>query len=178
MRGAPVFYLQPFSLEEERNVRTKLRELNDIEQDEDWGKDWIYFGYIWADGGQKHSIEELRDLFESCDHFSPSFDSKMPGPYRLFDYPYNFIAVDNQIFKPEPKVWLASAFGFNLDGVSDQLGWSFGTIDAKEAHLAWVNLDVGNMWPDEFLDEPHQLWLSDMKEAKREWEALRADDLL
>lgn len=175
MRGAPIFYLQPFSLEQERLVRTKLRELNDIEQNQDWGKDWIYFGFIWSDG-QKHSVEDLRDLFESCDPFSPTFDAKRPGQYRFHNYPHHFIAVDDRIFEPEPQVWLASSMGLYLDDVDDQLGWYYGLVKAKDAHLAWVNLDIANLGPDELIDDPLQLWLSDMKEAKREWERLRAED--
>jgi hypothetical protein len=177
MRGAPVFYLQQFTLEEERIVRSRLRELNDIEVDEDWGQDWSYFGYIFPDKGQKHSMEDLRDLFESCDHSSPQFDRQKPGPFRLYDYPSHFIAVDEKILEDDPQVWLASSLDFSLDDVSDDLGWTYGLIPAKEAHLDWVNLDIANMGPDEQIDDPKKLWLTDLKEAKKEWEKLHEEEL-
>jgi hypothetical protein len=170
MVGAPVFYLQPFTREQERTVRSKLRELSDAEEGEYWGADWIYFGYIWSDQGRPHSIKDLRDFFERCDPFSPSFDSNYPGHHQIDNYPRNFIAVDEKIFEPEPQVWLASSLDFYLDGVSDQLGWIYGLIPAKEAHIAWVNLDIANMGPEEHIDDPMKLWLSDLKECQREWE--------
>lgn len=42
MRGCPVFYLQPFTVEQDRIVRSKLRELSAIEEGQDWGAEWIY----------------------------------------------------------------------------------------------------------------------------------------
>lgn len=176
LRGAPVFYLHPFTLEQERIIRSRLRELNDIEQDEDWGRDWSYFGYIWSDG-QKHSMEDLRDLFESCDHFSPSFDKNNPGPYRLYEYPRHFIAVDDKIFEEDPQVWLASSLDFHLDDASDMLGWTYGLDFTKDVHLNWVNLDIANMGPDEMINEPKKLWLTDLKEAKKEWEELNPEEV-
>ena len=176
MRGAPVFYLQPFTVEQERIVRARLREQNDIEVDEDWGKDWAYFGYIFPDKGQKHSIEDLRDLFESCDHFSPQFDSKNPGPVRLYDYPHHFIAVDDNILEDEPQVWLASSLDMHFhDDGHDELGWTHGLVCANDAHLNWVNLAIANMGPEEQIDDPNQLWLTDLKEAKVDWEKMRGE---
>lgn len=175
-RGAPVFYLMPFSLDQERIVRSRLRDLNDIEEDEDWGKDFTYFGYLWPDGGQKHTLEDLRDLFESCDRYSPSFDSSNPGPYRLLDYPHHFIAVDDKILEPDAEVWLVSSLDFNLDDVSDDLGWIYGLNRAKDVHLNWINLDIANMGPEDMVDNPQKLWLSDLKEEKADWERLEAEE--
>lgn len=177
MRGAPVFYLKPFTFEEERVVRSRLRELDFIQQDEDWGQDWVYFGYIWRDTGQQHSMHDLRDLFESCDHYSSTFNSERPGPYRLYDYPSHFIAVDDHIFESEPQVWLASSLDFHLgDCFGDQLGWTYGLVPASTAHLSWVNLDIANMGPSEQIDEPKKLWLSDLREAKKDWESLYEEE--
>ena len=165
-----MFYLQPFTPEQERIVRSKLRELSDTEEGETWGADWVYLGYIWSDQERTHSIEDLRDFLEKCDPFSPLFDSSYPGHCQVDNYPRNFIAVDEKIFEPEPQVWLASSLDFHLDEVYDQLGWIYGLIPAKEAHIAWVNLDIANMGPEEFIDDPMKLWLSDLKECQREWE--------
>ena len=175
MSGAPVIFLKPFSEEEERKIRFNLAELSDIEEDEDWGADWIYVGYPWKDGGKKHTLEELRDLFESCDPMSPSFDSKSPGPYRFKDYPHHFIAVDERALEPEPKVVLCSSLDFSGEETLDQLGWYYGEMDAKEVHLAWVNLDIANMGPGDFF-EPEKLWLSDLKEyAEHDWDEEQDD---
>lgn len=45
-----------------------------------------------------------------------------------------------------------------------------GLVPAKEAHIAWINLDIANMGPEDFITNPRKLWLSDLKECKREWE--------
>lgn len=132
-----------------------------------------FSGYIFSDEGQKHSLEDFRDLLESCDRFSPSYDRKRPGPYRFYDYPSHFVAVDDKIFEEQPQVWLVSSLDFSLDDVSDELGWIYGLVDAKEVHVDWVNLDIGNMGPEEFIDEPERLWLSDLKETKKEWQEAR-----
>ena len=178
MVGAPVFYLQEFSLQQERIVRSKLRELSDIEKGTDFGKDFIYFGNIFADKERKHTMQDLQDLFESCDPYSPSFDSNNPGPYRLQNYPRHFIAVDDKIFQPGPKVWMASSLDFHLEDADDQLGWTIGEMDAKDAHLAWVNLDIANMGLCEQVEESQKLWLSDLKQAQRKWEESEGDDYL
>lgn len=172
MSGAPVFYLQPFTPQQERILRSKLRELSNTEEGENWGADWIYFGYIWSDQGEKHSLEDLREFFEKCDPYSPSFDSSYPGHYQVDNYPRNFIAIDEKIFEPEPQVWLVSHLDFFLDddSVSDQLGWIYGLIPAKEAHIAYVNLDIANMGPEDFINDPRKLWLGDLKECKRQWD--------
>lgn len=165
-----MFFLHPFSVEEERIVRFNLRELNDIDKDEYWGREWTFYGYLWQDEGKKHTIHDLRDLFESCDPFSPSYDPKQPGPYKITAYPHHFACIDWRIFDREPKVILASSLDFHGEDVSDELGWTYGLIDAKDFHLNYVNLDIANMGPEEMINEPQKLWLSDLKEYKPEWE--------
>ena len=170
MSGAPVFFLQPFTQDEERTIRANLSEKSDIEQEEDWGADWIYFGYPWPNSNEKHSLEDLRDLFESCDPFCPSFNPKSSGPYRFANYPCHFIAVDERALDAEPKVLLVTSLDFHGEEVGDELGWTYGLNEAKEAHLNWVNLDVANMGPADMFDEETKFWLSDLKEyRKNDW---------
>lgn len=161
---APVIFLQPFTPDDERTIRFNLSEKSDIEKDEVWGSDWTYLGYLWSKGHEKRTLEDLRNLFESCDPFSPSFDPQSPEPFRMRNYPPHFIAVDDRALDAEPKVILASSLDFHGDiDASDELGWHYGVMEAKEAYLAWVNLDVANMGPADFF-EPEKLWLSDLKE--------------
>ena len=121
-------------------------------------------GYLWPNSTAKHSLEDLRDLFESCDPFSPAFDPKSPGPYLFSNYPDHIIVVDERALEVEPKVLLVTSMDFHGEEIGDQLGWYYGEIDAKEAHISWVNLDVANMGPHDMIDEPSELWLSDLKE--------------
>lgn len=148
IEGTPIFYLHRFTLEEERIVRDALSELNDYE-DEDFGGNWIFFGYIFPSNSSrstsdKHTITDLRDLFEGCHRFSPTFDPK--SPYRFANYPRNFIVVDEKCLDEDhPKVLLASSLDFHDPNLDDKLGWYYGYVEAKDAHLNWVNLDIANM---------------------------------
>ena len=171
MEGASVFFLQPFSREEERKIRTALSTLHDVEEGQDWGNDYIYMGYCWPNDTAKHSIEDLRDLFESCDPFSLAYNSKRPGPYRLSNYPSNFIAVDERCLDVDgPKVFIASTLDFHGEDTSDDLGWTYGYVDASEAYSDYINFDIANMGPEEVIKEPKKLWLSDLKEySANEW---------
>ena len=169
VEGAPVFFLQPFIPEEERTARTALSGVTDIEDD----KDYAFLGYLWQNDEAKHSLEDLRDLFESCEPFSPAYNAKSPGPYSFVNYPHHFIALDERVLDPEnPKVWLVSSLDFHGEDVSDELGWVYGTNDASEAHINWINLDIANVGPEECFDdgETTKLWLSDLKEyAAHDW---------
>ena len=59
MEGCPVFFLQPFGSADERRIRSALSNLNDIEKHEDWGADYVYFGYLWPRDKPEHSVEDL-----------------------------------------------------------------------------------------------------------------------
>ena len=174
LRGVPVFFLRPFTLAEQRTIRSRLSTLDDVEYGQDWGNDYEYFGYLWNDDGkQERSMSDLRDLFERCDRFSPRFDSTSGSttrPLDLVDYPPNFIAVDSQVLNDdEPLVWIGSTLDFHGADTADDLGWLVGTVAAKEAHITWVNLDIANTGPEENYDAK-KLWLSDLKEYRRiEW---------
>ena len=167
----PVFFLQPFSREEERRIRTALSTLCTVEKGQDWGNDYIYMGYLWPNDTANHSLEDLRDLFESCEPFSPAYISTKPGPYRLSNYPSNFIAVDERCLDVnEPKVFIASSLDFHGEDTSDDLGWTYGYVDASEAHIDYVGFDIANSGPEEVIEEPKKLWLSDLKEfSANEW---------
>ena len=120
-------------------------------------------------------MEDVRDLFESCDPFSPSYDSNKPGPYHMVEYPRHFIVADDRCFEPEPQVIMVSSLDFSPEEGYDQLGWTYGYIDAKTAHIDWVNFDIANIGPEEAIAEPKKLWLSDLKEyAANDWN--RDDD--
>ena len=174
-----MFFLKPFTPEEERRVRTSVCALGDVEDDcEDWGHLFIWHGYIFQDG-KEHFIEDLRDLFERCDPFSPFYDEQAAGAYRLGSYPHNFVAADDKVLDPEqPKVWLASTLDFSGEDTADQLGWTYGRLDAKESSIIFVNLDIANMGPEECLDEGtvDQLWLSDLTAYREEdWPRVREE---
>ena len=128
MEGAPVFFLQDFDLEQERLIRSALSELANADFD-DLGNEFIHFGYLWEDGSKKRSLDDLRDLFESCDPYSPAFNAKSPGPYKFANYPQHFIAVDERALEPEtPKVLMATTTDFHGEDVADDLGWACGTV--------------------------------------------------
>ena len=177
MDACPIFFLQPFTQEEERQLRTSVCALGDVESGEDWGHDFIWHGYLFDDG-QKHTMQDLRDFFESCDPFSPSFDKKKAGPHRLASYPHNFAALDDKVLDTkEPKVWMASTLDLSGEDTSESLGWTIGRLDAAQTHIVYVNLDIANMGPEECFDEDtvDQLWLSDLK-AYREEDWAREND--
>jgi len=140
MNGCPVFFLRPFTPSEERTIRGALSDIGSIDEGENWGHDFYYFGDIFRDG-KRHSLEDLRDLFESCDPMSPSYNPKKPGPITLASYPSDIVAVDEACLRADdPKVWMMTSLDFHGEDVSDQLGWMYGTVEPKEAAIAWMNL--------------------------------------
>ena len=147
--------------------------MGDVDQGADWGHLFTWHGYLFKDN-EKHTLEDLRDLFESSDPHSPSFSTQKPSPYRLASYPRHFVALDEKVLSTEkPKVWMASTLDFHGASVRDDLGWIIGRIDAAEASITFVNWDVANMGPEECLDEEtlDKLWLSDLKSYRgEEWE--------
>lgn len=170
LSACPVFFLRPFTPDEERKIRAAICELGRVEDGVGWGHDYMCRGYIFPDG-KSHTIEDLRDLFERCDPFSPFYDPANPGPHDLRSYPHHFVAVDDKIFDAEgPKVWLASTLDFHGEDVSDSLGWIYGRIDPQEVNITYVNLDIANMGPEELLDEGtvDHLWLSDLTAYREE----------
>lgn len=181
MTACPVFFQQPFSQKQERRIRAAVCALGDVEDGQDWGHLFIWHGYIFKDEGKDHTLEDLRDLFESCDPMSPFFNKEKAGFYRLHSYPYNFVALDDKVLDPEvPKVWMASSLDFHGEDVDDDLGWTIGRLDAKETSIIFVNFNVANSGPDECLDEGtiDQLWLSDLKAYREEdWPRKHAGNL-
>lgn len=146
-----------------------MEALGSVEEGEDWGPLFIWHGYLFQDG-EMHTLEDLRDLFESSDPLSPFFDPAKVGPYRSTHYPHNFVAVDGKIFDSEPKLWMASTLDFHGADVGDQLGWITGRVDAAESSIIFVNLDIANAGPEENFDEDSlgKLWLSDLTEYRAE----------
>ncbi|KAK5174215.1 uncharacterized protein LTR77_001295 [Saxophila tyrrhenica] len=163
----PVFFLEPFTADQERRVRTSLSTLDHVEQGEDWGNEYCFFGYLWPDDNRKHSLEDLKDLFESCDPFNPAYNANSSGPYLFANYPHHFVAVDSHCLdETNPKVLIASSLDFHGEDVSDDLGWTCGLVPATEAHLDWLNFDIANAGPEEVIEQPENVWLSDLKEYR------------
>lgn len=108
-------------------------------------------------------MEDIRDLLESSDRKSPYF--KETSPVRVVSYPSHFIAIDERILDPEPQCILATSLDFSDDRY-DNIGWLYGDVDADEAHIDYVNLDVANMGIDEMC-ESKKLWLSDLTEYRK-----------
>ncbi|KAK5116815.1 hypothetical protein LTR85_009075 [Meristemomyces frigidus] len=178
----PVFFLRPFTLQEERQIRANLSKQCDSEEDQDWGNEYFYAGYLWLSNTntntntnpnpntdtntETRSTEDLRDLFEKCDPKSPLFNPSYSS-LRMPSYPANFIAVDDRALdSAKPRVILASSLDFYHP--TNDLGWIYGLVDAEEAHVNWVNLDIANMGVEEMVEEPQKLWLSDLKASARE----------
>lgn len=168
----PVFFLRNYTLDEERQIREALSELNDIEVENDFGQEYYYPGHIWPDGDSKRirSLEDLRDLFEKCDPQSPFFDPSYSG-LRIMSYPGNFVVVDDRALdKEKPQVILASSLDFYHP--SNKLGWAYGMVAAKDAHLNWLNVDGANMGLSEMTEggQTEKLWLSDLSVyATEDW---------
>lgn len=141
--------------------------LGDAEDGEYWGHPFTWHGYIFQDG-KPHTLEDLRNLFENSDSYSPFFNKGKAGPYRLDAYPSNFVALDEKVLDPDsPKVWMASSVDFGID---DQLGWITGRVDASETNVAFMNLDIANAGPVECFDVDtiDKLWLSDLSAYREE----------
>lgn len=174
--GASVFFLQRFTPDEERQVRSALRQLDDAEEGEDWGKEFNYFGYVWPDSNSKHTMQDLRDLFQECDWWSPTYKPEAPGPYSFASYPREFVAIDERCLDPdEPMVILATSMDFSSEMLDDALGWIYGYAPAKSAYMGYTNFWLGNMGPDAFIEEMNYLWLTDLKEYEvNEWAEERA----
>ena len=143
--------------------------LGEVDDGADWGHHFIWHGYLFKDG-KSHTLDDLRELFEASDPFSPSFDPVKAGPYRCTSYPNNFAAIDDQIFEPQPKVWMASSLDFSGEDTADDLGWITGRVSAAETSIAFLNLDIANIGPEEIFDEETtgKLWLSDLKAYRKE----------
>lgn len=168
--AAAVFFLQRFDAKQQRHIRAAMSALDDVEDGEDWGNDYIWLGYLWPEGSDKRTIQDLRDLFEKCDPYSSSYDPKKTPPYPRFKYPNHFMAVDDRVFEDEPQVLLASSLDFHSEETFERLGWTYGYVPARTAHINWVNYDVVNAGPEESIDDYKRLWLSDVKEySANEW---------
>ena len=147
-----MFFLRPFTIERQRRIRIELSKLSDMEEGMDWGKDFLYLGYPWSDSSTK-TPEDLRNLFETCDPFSASYDPHSPDPFRFTSYPHHFIAIDDAILDERPKVWLCSSLDFHGADVNDQLGWSYGGTAGSGAYLAYSNLSIANMGPRGLIED-------------------------
>ncbi|KPI43235.1 uncharacterized protein AB675_7001 [Cyphellophora attinorum] len=185
--ACPVFFLQPFTADQEREIRKLVCGIGQYEEGEDWGHTFTWFGYIFppstlssdSEAATIHTLEDLRDQWEASDPFSPFFDAVKAGPIRMHRYPSNFIAVDEKIFdKEEPKVWLASSLDFHGEDTSDSLGWIYGRVAPRESYNCWCNLDIANIGPEELVDAPaKKLWLSDLKAYREEdWDGDQDED--
>lgn len=177
MSACPVFFLHPFTPDQERQARAAVCALGDVDHGEDWGHLFIWHGYPFFDR-EHHTLKGLRDFFQRCDPHSPFFDEEKAGQYRLSGYPHHFVALDDKVLEPEnPQVWMASTLDFHGEDVSDQLGWKIGRLDAAQSSITFVNLDIDNMGPEECFepDTIERLWLSDLK-AYREEEWTRDDE--
>ena len=163
--GCPVFFLTRFSLEEQRRIRNALRDsTNSVE-----GSSFCYFGYLWPENDTTtHSVQDLRDLFESCDPLSPAFHPRSPGPYHLDDYPSLFIAVDERCLDPENRKVLMF-HTFRSEDSNDKLGWEYGLVPAGDALINFVCLEIGKLSPDEVFMDMKLLWMSDLREHAAEY---------
>ena len=186
VEGAGVFFLSPFTLDEQRSIRTALSGLSDIEVDTDFANEYTYHGYLWptdsapnsnAEHGH-HTVQDLLDLFQISHPSSPFFDAK--SHLRLTSYPGHCIVVDNRCLDEEdPKVLLVSDRDFTHFhsgmNASDEQGWLCGAVEPSEAHINWVNLDIANMAVEECAEEVEKLYMNDLKQWAAE-EAEREDD--
>jgi len=89
-----VFYLEPLTIEQERAVRRAVQA--DIGDFPDVGCEYCFFGYLWPSGSEKHTVQDMRDLFEKCDPRSLSFDPSYSN-VRMLTYPNEWVAVDARV---------------------------------------------------------------------------------